>query len=327
MQEMAVLEGSDFTISRGEHARGSRLPALGPLFTNFLDPPLIMAPLPTAQSWVASRTDSSISQHWTRWERGRADRPNNCGHDCSLTYNLPSSLVHRVPISNAVFLCSGCVEWCERGRRIAEETETQTGHARGPRGLGTGPQGRSEQVGAITTCFVSNFSLVWNVPCSVVSAVSARRNLEIQCVAQHSLKLVEEGPRSNWQSSMWVIRYIISIFEILRRRIPFKPWPNELQASNSSELTSPIPQPPIPRSHLLTPNLVSKWHKMYTLHFSIITVANAAALIVTLYPPVRTRWSNWRATRRGPSGWVWRIWLRRSWGTRGASEPCPFTWR
>ena len=42
---MAVLEGPDFKISRGsmppEPPRGSRLPALGPLFTNFLDPPLV----------------------------------------------------------------------------------------------------------------------------------------------------------------------------------------------------------------------------------------------------------------------------------------------
>ena len=41
---MAVLEGPDFKISRGsmppDPPRGSRLPALGPLFTKFLDPPL-----------------------------------------------------------------------------------------------------------------------------------------------------------------------------------------------------------------------------------------------------------------------------------------------
>ena len=42
---MAVLEGPDFKISRGggmppDPPRGSRLPALGPLFTNCLDPPL-----------------------------------------------------------------------------------------------------------------------------------------------------------------------------------------------------------------------------------------------------------------------------------------------
>ena len=41
---MAVLEGPDFKISRGgmppDPPRCSRLPALGPLFTNFRDPPL-----------------------------------------------------------------------------------------------------------------------------------------------------------------------------------------------------------------------------------------------------------------------------------------------
>ena len=41
---MAVLEGPDFKISRGnmppDPPRGSRLPALGHLFTTFLDPPL-----------------------------------------------------------------------------------------------------------------------------------------------------------------------------------------------------------------------------------------------------------------------------------------------
>ena len=44
MQGMAVLEGPDFKISRGgmppDPPRGSRLPTLGPLLTNFLDPPL-----------------------------------------------------------------------------------------------------------------------------------------------------------------------------------------------------------------------------------------------------------------------------------------------
>ena len=44
MQEMAVLEGPDFKIFQGnkppDPPSGSRLPALGPLFTDFLDPPL-----------------------------------------------------------------------------------------------------------------------------------------------------------------------------------------------------------------------------------------------------------------------------------------------
>ena len=38
-QGMALLESPDFKISP-DPPRGSRLPAFGPLFTNFLDPPL-----------------------------------------------------------------------------------------------------------------------------------------------------------------------------------------------------------------------------------------------------------------------------------------------
>ena len=55
MQEVAVLEGPDLKIFRGsmrpDPPRGSRLPALGPLFTNFLDTPL----------------DDVCTGHRTRW--------------------------------------------------------------------------------------------------------------------------------------------------------------------------------------------------------------------------------------------------------------------
>ena len=60
-QGMAVLEGPDFTISRGDMPRdpprGSRLLALGPLFTNFLDTPLIRV--------FVSKTFLLIILHWS----------------------------------------------------------------------------------------------------------------------------------------------------------------------------------------------------------------------------------------------------------------------
>ena len=42
-----------------------------------------MPPPPPVQCWVASPDRKLDSQHWTGGEGGRADRPNNFGHDCS----------------------------------------------------------------------------------------------------------------------------------------------------------------------------------------------------------------------------------------------------
>ena len=79
MQEMAVLGGLDFKISRGsmppDPPSNSRLPALGPLFLNFLDPSLIWSVFPRGHLTIFTNIpiphDETLTKAWQTLNCGK----------------------------------------------------------------------------------------------------------------------------------------------------------------------------------------------------------------------------------------------------------------